>query len=83
MWKILAELYRVSEPPLDLNAFLDGIENHGKKCPKKWFLKHKITESAYESVIDKMRKKYKVTEREWRRMQWSLFNYAPTFRDDV
>ena len=80
-WGILEKVYNASDPPLDFKNFKKEVESGALKCPKEWFLQHTITQKKYNAIIARARKNHSVTKREFDRISWLLFNYAPKFED--
>jgi hypothetical protein len=75
--ELLDELYKNATPPLKFKKFYEDVESEKIKCPKEWFMKHKISEEDTEKIEIKIRKKYKLTQREWDKMAMSRLNYYP------
>jgi hypothetical protein len=80
-WEILDKMYEVAVPPLDFRKFRNGVEDGNKKCPRDWFMKHTITEELYNEIIDGSKKKYQITDIEFRKLAWLLLDYSPKFLD--
>lgn len=76
-YDLLQKLYEAADPPLDFNKFRAKVDRTGK-CPKDWFLKHRLAEADYERIVAAFRKKQKVTDQEWRRMSMIMLDFAPT-----
>lgn len=74
----LIRMYEEAEPSLDLEEFVDTVD----QPDEDWFKQHRLSKEKQEEIREEILDNYNLSKREKMSFRVEVMNYSPSFPED-